>query len=190
MISACVSLRAMVPGKSRRNWLTWANFLTGLRLLAAPACAASIVSANAGLALAFYALGVVTDLVDGPVARRRGEASRLGGLFDHATDAFFVSLGLFALAGLGQIPVALPALVALAFLQYAVDSRVQQSRPLRASSLGRWNGIAYFVFLGVPVVRDALGIQWPGSGLVRFLAWVLVVSTIASMIDRFRAKRR
>ena len=45
----------------------------------------------------------------------------------------------------------------LAFVQYAVDSRVQESRPLRASSLGRWNGIAYFVLLGVPVLRDALG---------------------------------
>ena len=150
----------------------------------------SIVFGDAGFALAFYAVGVVTDLVDGPVARRRGEVSRLGGFFDHATDAFFVSLGLLALSVRGEIPLVLPGLVALAFVQYAVDSRVQESRPLRASALGRWNGIAYFVFLGVPVARDAMGISWPGPGVVRFLAWGLVASTLVSMVDRFLAKRR
>jgi len=190
VVAACDSLRDMAPGNARRAWLTWANFLTGLRLGAAPACAVSIASAEAGLALAFYAVGVVTDLADGPVARRRGEASRLGGLFDHATDAFFVSLGLFALSTRGEIPLVLPGLVAVAFVQYAVDSRVQASRPLRASSLGRWNGIAYFVFLGIPVLRDALGWFWPGPGLVRLVAWVLVASTLVSMVDRFLAKRR
>ncbi|MED5261819.1 MAG: CDP-alcohol phosphatidyltransferase family protein [Myxococcota bacterium] len=188
--AVCDSLRAMAPGNARRDWLTWANFLTGLRLGAAPACAVSIASADAGLALAFYAVGVVTDLADGPIARRRGEASRLGGLFDHATDAIFVSLGLFALSARGEIPLVLPGLVVLAFVQYAVDSRVQESRPLRASSLGRWNGIAYFVLLGVPLVRDGLGISWPGPGVVRFLAWALVASTLVSMIDRLLAKRR
>ena len=180
----------MAPANTRRAWVTWANFLTGLRLGAAPACAASIVYADAGLALAFYAMGVVTDLADGPVARRRGEASRLGGLFDHGTDAFFVTLGLLALCARGEIPLVLPGLVAVAFVQYAVDSRVQASRPLRASSLGRWNGIAYFVLLGVPVLRDALGWFWPGPGVVRLVAWVLVASTLVSMVDRFLAKRR
>ena len=190
MAAVCDSLRAMAPGNARRDWLTWANFLTGLRLGAAPACAVSIVSAHAEFALAFYAVGVVTDLADGPVARRRGQASRLGGLFDHATDAFFVSLGLFALAARGEIPLLLPGLVVLAFVQYAVDSRVQERRPLRASSLGRWNGIAYFVFLGIPLWRDAVAWSWPGPGVIRLLAWALVASTLVSMVDRLLAKRR
>jgi len=181
----------MASGNTRRHaWFTWANLLTGARLGAAPACAASIAYADAGLALAFYAVGVVTDLADGPVARLRGEVSRLGGLFDHATDAFFVSLGLLALSARGEIPVALPVLLVVAFVQYAVDSRVQARLPLRASSLGRWNGIAYFVLLGIPVVRDALGWDSPGPGIVRACAWALVVSTLVSMVDRFLAKRR
>ena len=56
--------------------------------------------------------------------------------------------------------------------------------------LGRWNGIAYFVLLGIPVVRDGLGIGWPGDVLVLALGWALVASTLASMLDRAVALAR
>ena len=78
-------------------------------------------------------------------------------------------------------------MIAAAFLQYAVDSRALAGLPLRASQLGRWNGIAYFVLLGIPVVRDGLGIGWPPAGLVLALGWLLVASTAASMGDRLLA---
>jgi hypothetical protein len=106
------------------------------------------------------------------------------------TDAAFVSLGLAALALRGEGPALLPALVALAFLQYTLDSRVPLGRPLRASALGRWNGIAYFVPIGTVVVRDALGLAWPPAGLVRALGWLLAASTLLSMADRALALRR
>lgn len=180
----------MAPDYARRAWLSWANVLTSSRLAAAPLCAAAILEAASGLALLLYGVAVVTDLVDGRVARWRGEVSRLGDLFDHATDATFVALGLFALALRGDISLALPVLVVAAFVQYAVDSRVHVRLPLRASALGRWNGIAYFVFLGIPLVRDALGALWPGPALVQAGAWVLVASTLVSMVDRVLATRR
>lgn len=174
--------------------LTRANALTGLRLLLAPLLAWAILDGAAGAALAAFALAVATDLADGRVARRFGEASALGGFLDHATDALFVATGLAALALAGHIPAPLPPLVLAAFAQYALDSRrVGAPLALRASALGRWNGIAYFVLLGIPVVRDGLAIGWPGGGLVRALGWVLVATTVASMLDRglavLRARR-
>ncbi len=90
----------------------------------------------------------------------------------------------------------MPALVALAFLQYTLDSRVLNAANggagagLVASSLGRWNGIGYFVPLGTVVVRDALGLGWPGRGLVLALGWGLVASTVLSMADRLWALKR
>jgi hypothetical protein len=84
----------------------------------------------------------------------------------------------------------LPAAVALAFLQYTLDSRALQGAPLRASALGRWNGIAYFVPIGTVVVRDALGLRWPPAGLVLGLGWLLVATTLLSMADRALALRR
>jgi phosphatidylglycerophosphate synthase len=167
-----------------------ANALTALRLAAAPALVAALRTQAAWLALALFALAVATDLLDGRVARRRGEASATGGLLDHATDATFVALGLGALAMRGEVPALLPWLVGAAFLQYALDSRALAGRPLRTSGLGRANGIAYFVLLGTPLVRDALGLAFPGSGLVEGLGWLLVASSLVSMADRALAHGR
>ena len=175
----------MPPAESLRPRLaTRANALTGVRAALAPAIAWAIYSRAHALALLFFVLAVATDLADGRVARRLGEVSALGGLLDHATDALFVASGIAALASLGVAPAPLPALVLAAFAQYTLDSRALAGRPLRASALGRWNGIAYFVLLGVPVVRDGLALDWPQDALVRALGWALAATTCASMTDR------
>ena len=188
------SARCARPSGACR-WLTRANALTFLRLAAAPLVALAILQGATLPAAALFALAVATDLLDGRVARRFGESSPLGGLLDHATDATFVTAGLGALAFRGEVPGLLPVLVALSFVQYALDSRRLSPEPggpalLRASSLGRFNGIAYFVPLGAAVVRDALGLGWPGPGLVHALGGVLVATTLLSMADRALALRR
>jgi phosphatidylglycerophosphate synthase len=171
-------------GSERGRWLTLANAITALRIPLAPLCAFSIVNGRPLAALGFFWAAVATDLIDGRVARRRGEVSRLGGLLDHSSDALFVAAGLAALAARGAVPWPLPPLVLAAFIQYALDSRVLAGRRLRTSGLGRLNGIAYFVLLGTPIVRDAAGLGWPGPGFVSWLGWLLVASTLLSMADR------
>ena len=52
-----------------------------------------------------------------------------------------------------------------------------------------WNGIAYYVIVAVPVMRDAMGIGWPGAIWVRAGGWVLVATTVASMVGRLRFAR-
>jgi cardiolipin synthase len=180
-----------VPPESPRFRLaTRANALTGLRLALAPVLVWALLLGEHTLAFACFWLAVATDLADGRVARRFGEATALGGLLDHATDALFVASGIGALAACGVAPVPLAPLVLAAFAQYALDSRALAGRPLRASALGRWNGIAYFVLLGTPVVRDALGLAWPPAALVRALGWALVATTCLSMLDRLAALAR
>ncbi|HEY5656458.1 MAG TPA: CDP-alcohol phosphatidyltransferase family protein [Myxococcota bacterium] len=171
-------------------WNTRANALTLLRLLAAPGLVLAILAGQAGVAALLVALAVATDLADGRVARRFGETTRLGGLLDHAVDATFVTAGSAALAWLGALPAALPPIIALAFLQYAVDSNLAGAGGLRASALGRWNGIAYYAVVALPVARDALGLGWPGVAWVYGMGWLLVASTLVSSADRLRALRR
>lgn len=171
-------------------WSTRANALTLLRLLAAPALVLAILGGQTRAAALLVALAVVTDLADGRVARRFGEATRLGGLLDHAVDATFVTAGSAALAWLGALPAALPPLIALAFVQYAADSNAAGSGALRASFLGRWNGIAYYAAVALPLARDALGFAWPPAQVVYGVGWLLVVSTLVSIADRLRAARR
>ncbi len=188
-----MSERSARPARGAREggrWLTPANGLTAVRLACAPLVAFCVLHGADGAAGVLFALAVATDFADGALARRRGETSALGGLLDHATDALFCSTALAALAALGTVPAVLPVLVAAAFLQYALDSRALAGRPLRGSSLGRWNGVAYFVLVGIPVIRDALCVGWPGPELLRLLGWALVGTTLASMLDRALALLR
>lgn len=164
--------------------LTLSNGITATRLIAVPFFYCALVGEAWGLAFTLFWLAVATDMVDGRVARARGEVSAFGGLLDHASDATFVALGLIALAAAGQIPFALPVLVVVAFLQYVLDSRSLEGRTLRTSLLGRWNGVFYFLPLGIVVSREALDLRWPGDGIVLALGWVLVVTTLLSIVDR------
>jgi phosphatidylglycerophosphate synthase len=173
----------MAPGARK---LTPANALTLLRLLLV---APFVVAVRGGAPLAaslVFALAAASDFVDGRVARRRGETSDHGGFLDHAVDATFVATGAAALASVGVLPALLAPSIAIAFVQYALDSRLLQASGLKASVLGRWNGIAYYVIVAVPVVRDALGLGWPGPSLVKALGWTLLATTLLSISDRLR----
>jgi phosphatidylglycerophosphate synthase len=171
---------------TQRIWLTRANGLTFLRLLAAPALALAVMDGAVAVATAIFWLAVATDVADGRVARRFGEVTAYGRLVDHAADATFVTVGTAELAWTGALPVILPPLIAAAFLQYAADSRSIGLRGLRSSRLGHWNGIAYYVVVAVPIMRETLGLAWPGGTLVQGFGWLLVASTLASMAGRLR----
>ena len=168
-------------------WFTWANLLTVLRLASIGPCAYAALTASWAWAAALFSLAVITDFLDGPVARRFNHESPLGGLLDHATDALFVVVLLGALAHLGYLPWLLPCLVAVAFAQYMLDSRALSGRKLRTSWLGRCNGIAYYVVAGVAVIRNALQLTWPDDVWIERLAWLLIITSIVSMFDRARA---
>jgi CDP-diacylglycerol---glycerol-3-phosphate 3-phosphatidyltransferase len=168
-----------------------ANALTAIRLLLVLPMAAALARPDL-LAPGFVALAlclaIATDYLDGAIARRTGTASAEGQLFDHSTDCLFVTGGLAGAAIAGAVTPILPVLVPLAFGQYVVDSYVwHRQRQLRASFLGRWNGILYFV----PIVLVAAArLPFPAvfASLLRVtaavLGYLLVASTILSMIDR------
>jgi phosphatidylglycerophosphate synthase len=168
-----------------------ANALTAVRLALALPLAAALARPELlapGVVALLLGLALASDYLDGPVARRTGTASARGMLFDHSTDCFFVTVGSAGAAIAGSITPMLPVLIPLAFGQYVVDSYVWSGqRQLRASFLGRWNGILYFVPL---VLVAASRLPFP-AGFASFLrlaastlAYLLAASTVASIIDR------
>ncbi len=169
-----------------------ANLLSLARLLAAAPLAWAIAASggsHAALAAALFCAAIASDLVDGRIARARGTASGLGRALDHGADFAFVTSGLAAAALRGLVPWLLPALVALAFAQYVIDSYwLHRARELRMSALGRWNGVLYFVPLGSALAAD-LGLAL-GTPVARVSAWLLVVTTLVSIADRALAARR
>jgi phosphatidylglycerophosphate synthase len=168
-----------------------ANALTAVRLALVLPIAAALARPEL-LAPHVVALvlcvAIATDYLDGAIARKTGTASAKGQLFDHGTDCAFVTGGLTGAAFAGAVTPILPALIPFAFGQYVVDSYLwHRQRRLRASFLGRWNGILYFVPL---VLVAAARLPFP-AGFASFLrlaagvlGYLLVASTVASMIDR------
>ena len=167
---------------------TLANGLSAARLLSALPCVYAVAISSWSVAAAVFVFAVATDMIDGPLARRRGEASRTGGLIDHSADALFCIAVFAALASTGVYPVLLPFMIAAAFVQYVIDSRVFAGKELRASRIGRYNGIAYFVLAGAPIARNLMGWSWPSDAVLQGLGWVFVATTAVSMIDRLRAR--
>lgn len=168
-----------------------ANLLTGVRLLLVLPFAFYMAHGDrrsAVLALLVWTVAVITDLLDGRVARRRGTVTPMGGTFDHTTDFLFVTSGLFAGAARGAFPWILPVLIVAAFAQYTIDSYwVHRHRKLRGSKLGRYNGILYFV----PTCADAVVRIGPGflQPLLVVFVWLLVASTLVSMGQRLMLRR-
>jgi phosphatidylglycerophosphate synthase len=129
-------------------------------------------------------IAIGTDISDGYIARIRNQTTILGGFLDHSSDAFFVAILLFALAQQSLVTIVLPFMVVAAFLQYTFDSRALQGEPLRSSSLGRYNGISYFVLGGFPLMQHALHMVIIPDIYLPWISWGLVLSTAISMLDR------
>ncbi len=168
-----------------------ANALTAIRLLLVLPFAFLMTNGDersAMLALAAWVMAVITDLLDGPIARRRGTVTALSGTFDHTSDFLFVTSGLFGGAVRGAFPWILPVLITAAFAQYFIDSYwIHRRTKLRGSKLGRYNGILYFV----PTLMDTLirmGLLFLKPVLV-ILVWLLVASTLISMGQRLMLRR-
>ena len=168
-----------------------ANALTAVRLLLVLPVAAALARPTLltpAVAALMLAVAIASDYLDGPVARRTGTASPRGMLFDHTTDCLFVTGGLSGAALSGSITPILPVLIPFAFGQYVVDSYVwSRRRQLRASFLGRWNGIFYFgPIVLITVARLAVPPQLASvlDGAAGVLGYLLAASTVASMIDR------
>ena len=168
-----------------------ANALTAVRLALVVPMAAGLARPDLlapGIVALVLCVAIATDYLDGPVARRMGTASMTGQLFDHSTDCLFVTGGLTGAAIAGAVTPMLPAVIPFAFAQYVVDSYVwHRQRQLRASFLGRWNGVLYFVPL---VLIAAARLSFP-AGFTSFLrlaagvlGYLLAASTVASIIDR------
>ena len=163
---------------------TLANALSLLRPVVALPAAWCVIEGQWPAAGGLLAVAVLSDLADGPIARHRGEDSTLGGLLDHGCDAIFVTIVLSALAIVAGVPPLLPVLVVVSFAQYVADSNALSGQRLRTNKLGRCNGIAYFILPAACIVPEALAPGWVDKNWITAASWLLIASTLISMLDR------
>ncbi|MHB1613425.1 MAG: CDP-alcohol phosphatidyltransferase family protein [Actinomycetes bacterium] len=80
------------------------NALSALRLLGVPVFGWLVVSGHTGWAVVLLVGSGLTDYLDGMIARRWNQTSRLGALLDPAADRLYILTTLVGLAWLGAIP--------------------------------------------------------------------------------------
>lgn len=134
---------------------------------------------------------VISDLIDGPIARYLNQATTLGTRIDHTADFIFVFTGLVSLAIYDGtvVPAVLPFLQLCAFLEYSYTGP-QSHTALLPSRLGRYNGILYFVVVVATTTQYAFQLDWIPADLISGFCWLLAVSTVVSMMVRIVTRIR
>ena len=130
--------------------MTLATGLTLFRgVLIGPTVAAVLTGRN-WLALALFALAVLTDAVDGMVARSRNEVTTLGGLLDPVMDKLLY-IGIFsALAATGRLSFWGPVLYSIPQLGLGMGTLALWRR--RQKLVAHWPGKAAAALTAVAAV--------------------------------------
>ncbi len=84
--------------------LTWPNALSALRLLMVPVFLWLILIDENLLAFSILAISSFTDWLDGYLARKLNQMTRLGQLLDPAADRLFILASLVGLASTDKVP--------------------------------------------------------------------------------------
>ncbi len=98
-----------------------------------------------------------------------GIVGGVGRWLDSIADIVFVLTALICEASIGAIPFYIPALIALSFSQYAIDSMLLSGAPIK-SRLGHFGGIINFAL--VIVLSLAPPPELPGAIVARALPCV------------------
>lgn len=142
-----------------RIW-TIPNVLSMLRLALVPFFLVLIVIGDYVGALVVLVIASFTDLLDGYLARRLGQVTRLGQLLDPAADRLYIFAALVGLAAHGLVPWWIVVVIVARDVFLLVLGVVLANHgygPLPVHQLGK---VATFaLFFGVPVIM--LGLAFP-----------------------------
>lgn len=194
----------MIGQVSLNALLTWPNLISLSRVFLIAPTLFGLSENLPVVTLSCFCAIIASDFFDGIVARKINAPSRYGTLVDHGSDAIVVVTLCAFFAHLAMCTWTLPVIIAVAFAHYAFDSqtRLKSSADLgpdfdqghypRPSSLGRTNGIAYFIFAGFCIAlhhgQYYLSSQMIelGSFALAAIAWILATTTAWSIWQRWR----
>ena len=144
------------------------NVLTASRGLAGPVILALVVGAGLDeAAFVLFLLAVLTDLLDGWLARRLGAESRLGSLLDPVADKMLVDGTWLAIGLSGWAPWWLVGPVLFRDLAVSIGFFATGARKHDPNMLGRLMVSVEGVALPILLFRNPwLDVHWPTIGIV------------------------
>lgn len=185
-------LTRRLGGATLGGMVAWVLTVSRLPLSAAFAVLAGLSAggrpgsaATAGL-LALALAAELTDLLDGPAARRSGTASELGGLVDPLCDSLGRLTMYFAAALAGWVWIGVPLVMAGRDIVVAYVRIVMGRTGGRTSA--RLSGKLKAIVQGVAIVAFVLLARWPDAqGRLQWLAaGVVMAVTLWSLADYLR----
>lgn len=181
-----------------RKPFNFAHLLTILRLVLTPCFLLAIAAAEQQpdlwpvlQVLGLFLIICASDYYDGPVARALERDSAFGKVFDNLADITFLLVTLTYLVHYGTVPWWIPAAVALAFGQYAVDSWLLAGRGnavvLVANPIGHWAGILNYLLTGLMALNTASQgrLLFPSLSLGICVLWLAYLLLAMGMRLRF-----
>jgi len=167
--------------------LSPANQLTLLRMGLAPLLVVLVLVREMQWALAVFVVAGLTDLLDGLVARHSGQSTTLGAMLDPVADKILLTSCFIALTWGPDLLVPLPVWLtvvtlsrdAIIIVSVAIINLAHGRRVFYPSLLGKLTTASQIVTVGVVLLLDAAGREFPP---VRYLFFVTVALTVASAL--------
>lgn len=159
---------------TNRIW-TVPNVLSMLRLVLVPFFLGYLIVGDYVAALIILVVSSLTDFLDGLIARRFNQITRLGQLLDPAADRLYLFASILGLAAGGLVPWWLVVVIVGRDVFLAVLGIVLANHgfgPLPVHQLGK---VATFaLFLGLPVIM--LGAAFPATSAVALpIGWAITL---------------
>lgn len=152
------------PETDQTRWLTWPNLITVLRLvLLVPVCWLLLLPMPAGqdvLPVVLLGLWASTDWIDGFLARRLDQASRLGELLDPIADRIGIAAVVVVLVLIGLLPV------------WAVITMIVID-------------LLLVILAGPAARRGDLHVSWAGKTRTALMLIAVVLLVAGNTVDRF-----
>ena len=164
------------------------NALTGLRILLVPLLVVVLLTRwRHGLFLGagIFGLAVLTDYLDGYLARRRNQVTRLGILLDPIADKLLTASAFISLVELNVVPAWMVLIIVGRELVITGLRNVASNRGLLipASALGKGK----MVFQVVAIFLLLFSLHYPELKVPALAAlWVVVILALISALDYFR----
>lgn len=165
------------------------NVLTCIRILLVPLLVVVLLTKpkieyQEFVGLAIFLLASLTDFLDGFLARRRRQVTKLGKLLDPAADKILMSAAFISLVELGLAPAWMVlAIVSREFAVSALRSWAAAEGVVIASTwTGKVKTAVQVVSISLLIIHNQLG---EFSHLAPISLWVALVVTILSGIEYF-----
>lgn len=174
--------------------MTLPNALTLLRILAIPFFAIAVWYGHLWEALILFVAAGLTDLLDGWIARRFNQRSRLGAILDPAADKLLMTTA-FILMALPKDHLRMPIPAWVAILSISRDVVISlvglvawlkdEQLDRRPSLLGKFTTGAEIVALGIGLLANALGPTWWQGYVIPWIYYAMAAFVLASGIHYY-----